>query len=625
MVDNRPGRCSGSVLTPSSFTLNTPYDRILQKEKGDGKDSMRDTNELKSRIQAAAGTKKPQLVLKHAKVLNVFTNELEDADVAITDGVIVGVGEYEGEEEVFLDGAVICPGFIDGHIHLESAMIPPAEFEKAVMPHGTTTVVTDPHEIANVAGTQGIEYMMAATKDLCLSVYFMLPSCVPATGLDESGAVLLADLLKPYYKECRVLGLAELMNAFGTVHTDQDILDKLCDAEEYGKLVDGHAPGLCGKELNAYVTAGVISDHECSGAEEAIEKLRRGQWIMVREGTAAKNLEALISLFEAPYYERCMLATDDKHPGDLIKGGHIDYIIRKAISLGADPVRAVRMGTLHAARYFGLKNLGAVAPGYQADLTVLSDLEQVKVKCVYKKGKLVAENGEFLVPRTEEPEIFKEVQDKVLHSFHLDEIKESDLQLKSHGEHERVFALVPGEILTTEKIVPWKELEGVAPGVDTDQDIVKMAVFERHLNTGHIGIGFIGGYGLKKGAVATSVAHDSHNLLVAGTNDPDMVLAANTVRANEGGLAVVVDGKVIGELKLPIAGLMSLESAEAVEEKLEELKSYTRELGIPDSIDPFMTLAFTSLPVIPKLRLNTYGLIDTDRQKVVPVTWDGEE
>lgn len=587
--------------------------------------TMRDTNVLKSRIQAAAQTVKPQLVLKNARVLNVFTNELENADVAITDGYIAGVGEYDGQEEVDLSGCVICPGFIDGHIHLESSMIPPSEFEKAVMPHGTTAVVTDPHEIANVAGTQGIEYMLAATENLMLSVYFMLPSCVPSTGLDESGAVLLAEQLRPYYNEERVLGLAELMNSFGTVQADQDILDKLYDAKRFGKLTDGHAPGLCGRELNAYVAAGVMSDHECSNASEAIEKLRRGQWIMIREGTAAKNLEALMPLFENPYYERCMLATDDKHPGDLIEGGHIDYIIRKAIKLGADPVKAVRMGTLHAAQYFGLKDLGAVAPGYQADLTVLSDLEQVQVKCVYKKGKLAAEDGRFLGASDEAPKIFREVHDRVLHSFHLDEIKECDLQLEGHGSLQRVFTLVPGEILTTEQIVPWKEMEGVAPGVDLEHDIIKMAVFERHLHTGHIGIGFIGGYGLKKGAVATSVAHDSHNLLVAGTNDRDMVIAANAVRANEGGLAIAADGKLIGELKLPIAGLMSLESAEEVEARLKELKACAKELGIPDTIDPFMTLAFTSLPVIPKLRLNTYGLIDTDLQKVVPVLWNPSE
>lgn len=593
-----------------------------QKEKGIGEGTMRDTNGLKARIQAAAGASKPQLVLKNARVLNVFTNELEHADVAVTDGYIVGVGEYEGVEEKDLSGCVICPGFIDGHIHLESSMIPPSEFEKAVVTHGTTTVVTDPHEIANVAGTQGIEYMLAATEKLKLSVYFMLPSCVPSTGLDESGAVLLAEQLRPYYNEERVLGLAELMNSFGTVQADPDILDKLYDVESFGKLTDGHAPGLKGKELNAYVTAGVMSDHECSDASEAVEKLRRGQWIMIREGTAAKNLEALMPLFNDPYYQRCMLATDDKHPGDLIQGGHIDYIIRKAVKLGADPVKAVRMGTLHAAQYFGLKKLGAVAPGYQADLTVLSDLEQVQVKCVYKKGRLVADNGKFLGESEDSPKVFREVHDRVLHSFQLDEVKESDFQLKEHGSLQRVFTLVPGEILTTEQIVPWKEMEGVAPGVDLEHDIVKMAVLERHLHTGHIGIGFIGGYGLKKGAVATSVAHDSHNLLVAGTNDRDMVIAANAVRANEGGLAIAADGKLIGELKLPIAGLMSLDSAEEVEEKLEELKACARDLGIPETIDPFMTLAFTSLPVIPKLRLNTYGLIDTDMQKVVPVLWD---
>ncbi len=571
---------------------------------------------LAERILAASGAKKASLVLKHARVVNVFTAELEDGDIAIEDGYIVGVGDYEGQTEVELGGAVVCPGFIDGHIHLESSMVAPGEFERSVVPHGTQAVITDPHEIANVAGTEGIRFMMDRTRGLTLDVYFMLPSCVPATGLDESGAVLGAEALSPLYEEERVLGLAELMNSYGTVKADRGILEKVEEARNRSLLIDGHAPGLSGRELNAYVTAGVQSDHECSDAEEAVEKLRRGQWVMIREGTAARNLKALLPLFQEPYYHRCMLVTDDKHPGDLIRLGHLDYIIREAISQGADPVHAVMMGSFHPAMYFGLREVGAVAPGYKANLMVVSDLKEFVVKQVYKNGKLVAENGVMKKEILAAEQRSVETPARVGDSFHLDEIRPEDFHVEKTGNTVRVLCLTPGELTTWEKLAPWVENQGVAPGVSIEQDIVKMAVLERHHNTGHRGLGFLGGYGLKRGAVATSIAHDSHNLIVAGTSDEDMALAANTVRNNRGGLAVVADGKVLGELPLPIAGLMSEEPAEWVDEKLEELKILTRDLGIGDSIDPFMTLAFASLPVIPRLRLNTYGLIDVEKQEI---------
>lgn len=582
---------------------------------------------LESLVLAAAGRRKAELVLKGARVVNVFSEELEEADVAVNDGCIVGLGTYEGETEVDVSGKIICPGFLDGHIHLESSMVAPADFERTVLPHGTTGVITDPHEIANVAGTEGIDYILDETKGLDLDVYVMLPSCVPSTGLDEAGAKLLAEQLRPYYTNPRVLGLAELMNSYGAVQADPDILDKVLDAKKAGKIIDGHAPGIAGNPLNAYVAAGVKSDHECSDIEEALKKLRRGQWIMIREGTAAQNLEALFPLCKAPYYHRCMFVTDDKHPGDLLKLGHIDYIIRKAVRMGADPIAAIKMGSLHTAQYFGLKDRGAVAPGYRADLVVLSDLETMEVCQVYKDGRLAAENGRLKKPEASMQQRRAESVKKaarypcVYQSFHLAEVTEADLLVTPKGERERVLCLTPKELLTWEKIISWTESPGVAPGVNLTEDVVKMAVLERHRNTGHIGTGFLGGYGLTAGAVATSVAHDSHNLIVAGVTDADMVLAANTVRKNQGGLAVVKDGKVLGELALPIGGVMTAAPAEEVEGQLEQLKALTRELGIPDTIDAFMTLAFVSLPVIPKLRLNTYGLIDTDQQKVIEVTF----
>ncbi len=603
---------------------------------------MRQYNDLKKMMDVAAGRRKASLVLKGGTIVNVFTERTEIGDIAIEDGCIAGIGEYDGLVNVDMTGRYICPGFIDGHIHIESSMVSPPEFEKAVLPHGTTTVITDPHEIGNVAGGQGVDYMLKATEGLSLDTFFVMPSCVPSTGLDESGAVLGPEDIKPYYENPRVLGLAEVMNSVGVVAGQEDLMGKLTEAGRRGKVIDGHAPFLRGNELNAYVCSGVWSDHECSDAEEALEKLGRGQWIMIREGTAARNLEALMPLFEAPYYERCMLVTDDKHPGDLISMGHIDYIIRRAVSLGADPIRAIKMGTFNAARYFGLKDRGAVMPGLRADLAVLEDLKDIRVAAVYKDGVLTAKEGVCLgagkekkrnyaageEPRSGSREDTESAEKtaggletafpRVFDSFHMDEVALEDLVLEQKGAMERVIQFKPHELLTEERLVPWQNTPGLAPGVSLEQDIVKAAVFERHLHTGHKGLGFVGGYGLKKGAVATSVAHDSHNLIVVGTNDRDMVLAANAVRKNRGGLAVAAEGQVIGELALPIGGVMSRLSVEEVEEQLQALKVLTRQLGISSDIDAFMTLAFVSLPVIPKLRINTYGVIDVDRQKQVP-------
>ena len=573
---------------------------------------------LREQVAAATGSKKAELVLKNAQIVNVFTQSVETGDIAIEGGYIVGIGNYEGITEKDLGGAYVCPGFLDGHIHIESSMTSPGEFERAVVPHGTTAVITDPHEIANVAGTAGIRFMMQSAQKLDLDVYFMLPSCVPATDLDESGAELLARDLEPFYADEKVLGLAEMMNAFGVTHGDKGCFEKLVQARSLKKAIDGHAPALSGKELNAYVTAGIRSDHECSDFEEAKEKFARGQWIMIRQGTAAKNLKGLMGMFEDPYYQRCLLVTDDKHPGDLIRIGHIDAIIREAVSMGADPIRAIRMGTLNAAAYFGLHDMGAVAPGYKADLAVFDDLRTLNVKQVYKGGKLVAEDGKMLHQKEKITDWSDEIKERVFHSFHRDPITVEELQLKeTTGTHQRVIDMVAHELITRERIEEWKELPGMAPGVDISRDIVKLAAIERHKNTGHVGLGFLGKYGLKRGAVATSIGHDSHNLVIAGVTDEDMVLAGNRVIENGGGLAIALEGKVLADLPLPIGGLMADEPVEVVDEKLEHMKKLSMELGISEDIDAFMTLAFISLPVIPKLRLNTYGVIDVEKHQVV--------
>ena len=573
---------------------------------------------LREQVAAATGSKKAELVLKNAQIVNVFTQSVETGDIAIEGGYIVGIGNYEGITEKDLGGAYVCPGFLDGHIHIESSMTSPGEFERAVVPHGTIAVITDPHEIANVAGTAGIRFMMQSAQKLELDVYFMLPSCVPATDLDESGAELLAKDLEPFYADEKVLGLAEMMNAFGVTHGDKGCFEKLVQARSLKKAIDGHAPALSGKELNAYVTAGIRSDHECSDFEEAKEKFARGQWIMIRQGTAAKNLKGLMGMFEDPYYQRCLLVTDDKHPGDLIRIGHIDAIIREAVSMGADPIRAIRMGTLNAAAYFGLHDMGAVAPGYKADLAVFDDLRTLNVKQVYKGGKLVAEDGKMLHQKEKITDWSDEIKERVFHSFHRDPITVEELQLKeTTGTHQRVIDMVAHELITRERIEEWKELPGMAPGVDISRDIVKLAAIERHKNTGHVGLGFLGKYGLKRGAVATSIGHDSHNLVIAGVTDEDMVLAGNRVIENGGGLAIALAGKVLADRPLPIGGLMADEPVEVVDEKLEHMKKLSVELGISEDIDAFMTLAFISLPVIPKLRLNTYGVVDVEKHQVV--------
>ena len=573
---------------------------------------------LKELIDVATGRKKADLVLKNAMVLNVFTERAERKDVAIYGGVIAGLGGYyEGETETDLSGKMIVPGFMDGHMHLESSLITPAQYERAALPHGTVAVFADPHEIANVAGTDGLDYIMSLCEGMDMRVYFNMPSCVPAAPLEESGETLEADDLLPYYDRPNVVGLAEVMNSVGVTAGDEKLLRKISDARERGRIVDGHAPFLSGMELNAYAAAGVRSDHECTNTQEAVEKISRGQWIMIREGTAAKNLSGLIGLTQPPYCYHAMFCTDDRHPEDLIYEGHIDNILRKAVAMGADPFKAVRMCTLNPAAYFGLKDCGAVAPGYRADIAVINDLSDFNVEKVYIGGRLVAENGSVL---KDSPDVLPDNK-KILNSFHMPAVDPSMLILPEIKHAMRVIRLKKHELLTDELIVEPSPYAREHNGVDVDEDILKAVVFERHHDTGHIGIGYIKGYGLKSGAIATSVAHDSHNLIVIGTNEADIALAAETVRSMQGGLVVVNNGEVLETLALPIAGLISPLPAEEVNSKLKKLKRAASALGVSRDIDPFMTLAFVSLPVIPVLRLNGKGLINVNRQEIVEATF----
>lgn len=555
-------------------------------------------------IAVAAGREKADLVLKNAKYLNVFSNEFLCGDIAVANGLIAGVGKYDGKTEIDVSGKLVLPGFIDAHIHLESSMVTPAEFAKAVVAHGTTTVITDPHEITNVMGIDGVEFMIQASQNLPIDVHFMMPSCVPATEIDESGAELDCKDIDLYLdNNKKVLGLAEMMNYVGVINGDKNVLSKIVTSQAHHKKIDGHAPELSGNDLNAYIAAGVYSDHECSTFENALEKLRKGQFIMIREGTAAHNLKALMPLLTQQYYSRCMFATDDKHPSDLLYGGHIDYIVKQALKNGADPIVALKTATHHAARYFLLNNKGAIASGYLADIVVVDNLEDFNVETVFKRGKLVfdGEVKDFSAPTVDE-----KLAEKCFDTFHLDSVTPSSFKVDGKLG---LIGLVGGELLTRNL--------GTADKIDVENDILKIACIERHKGTNHIGVGYVKGYSLKSGAVATSVAHDSHNIITVGCNDDDIAVAVNAIKDSKGGIAVVENGKIKALLELPIAGLMSDEPLTTVNEKLENAKSSAYELGADKSIDPFMTLSFLSLPVIPSLRITTKGVFDAENWKML--------
>ena len=555
-------------------------------------------------VEVASGREPADLVLKNATYVNVFCNELSHGDIAVAEGLIVGMGEYHGKEEIDVSGKLVLPGFVDAHVHLESALVSPKEFAKAVLPHGTTTVITDPHEIANVMGADGIEYMLQATEGLPVDVRFMLPSCVPATPLDESGAVLDYRAIDSFYDHPRIEGLAEVMNYVGVENADPLVLEKIVAAQAHHKKIDGHAPGLSGNGLNAYIAAGVYSDHECYDVEDAIAKLSRGQYIMIREGTAAHNLDALLPLLTPQYYTYCMFCSDDKHPSDLLERGHIDYIVKRAIRSGVDPIIAVKAASHHAARYFLLNNRGAIAPGFLGDFVIIDNFEDFNIEKVYKRGILMFDGK--TVSDFPTPEIDPNLVARAHDTFHVAHLTAEDF---AESRPRGVIGLVAKEIVSSD--------EGYASKIDVDADILKIAVIERHKNTHHIGIGYIKGYGLKSGAVATSISHDSHNIIVVGTNEQDMADAVNRVVELGGGIVVMDGGKVCGEVQLQIAGIMSEEPLIEVNEKLEAAKESAFALGVSRDIDPFMTLSFMALPVIPTLRLTTRGVIDVVTQRYI--------
>jgi len=564
---------------------------------------------IKRRIDIAAGRVKPSLVLKNGKIVNVFSGEIIDGDIAIDGQKIVGIGKYEGLKEIDLEGKYISPGFIDSHVHIESSMATPGEFARAIVPRGTTTVIADPHEIANVCGMKGIEYILECSENIPLGVYVMLPSCVPATTFENAGAILKAEDLKKLINHERVLGLGELMDYPNVIKGKADIIDKLIMAD--GKIIDGHGPAIKDKELNAYVVAGVRTEHECSTVEEMIDRLRLGMYILIREGSAARNLKALINGVSKQNIRRCLFCADDKHPEDILLNGHIDHNLRLAVEEGIDPISAIQMATINAAECYGLKHLGAIAPGYDADIVILEDLQNFKALKVFKKGKLVAKDNKALF------NVDIGNYSKVTDTVNIKTVTDENLKIKLQSDTVNIIKILPHS-LVTEKIIEKVATENGFFKYSDDKDILKLVVVERHRATGNIGIGLVQNFQLKGGAIASTIAHDSHNLIVIGDNDKDILLAIEEVTKVGGGITIASNGEILQTLQLPIGGLMSIEPIEKIHADLGQMLSIAYDkLGVNPEIEPFMTLAFLALPVIPDLKLTDMGLFDVVNFKFI--------
>lgn len=564
--------------------------------------------EISELVRYARGDLPAERLLKNARVINVLSGEIVKTNIAIVHSRIIGLGDYEAEEIIDLEDAYVAPGFIDAHVHIESAMTPPSEFARAVVPRGTTAVITDPHEIANVLGIDGIRFMFESAKHGPLSMYVMASSCVPATEMETNGAELHWYDLVSLQNDPWVLGLAEVMNFPGVVNGEDEVLNKLRIFQN--AVIDGHAPGLSGKALQAYIGAGISSDHECMTLEEAQEKLAAGMMIFIREATNAHNLKTLLPLVTPVNQHRICFCTDDRQPADLLDQGHIDYMVRTAIAEGIDPIIAIRLATWNPARHYRLHDRGAIVPGYRADLIVFNDLQAPRPHMVFRGGKLVAQNGKMLLPRRELP------RRGLRHTMSVawDKV---DLRIPAEGEMARVIGAIPDQLITQHLIEPILRQDGLAL-TDIDRDILKMAVIERHQHTGRVGKGFVHGLGLKQGALASSIAHDHHNIVVIGVDDASMMSAARRVADLGGGMVVAHGERILAEVPLPLAGLMSPEPIEVVRDQVDQALTAAHALGSPLH-DPFMAMSFLALEVIPSLKLTDQGLVDVDKFEFVPL------
>ncbi|HZH59567.1 MAG TPA: adenine deaminase [Metabacillus sp.] len=567
------------------------------------------------KLAASAKKTKADIVVKNGKIIDVFNGEFIEEDIAIQDGVIIGIGQYEGENIIDAKGKYISPGFIDGHVHIESAMVTPQQFSQVVVPHGVTTVITDPHEIANVSGSAGIQFMIDSAKNLPLNIFFMLPSCVPATPFENAGATLSAQDLKPFYQEQSVVGLAEVMDFPSVFHQEQSMMEKLVDANQLGKKIDGHAAGISGDALNVYATAGIKTDHECVTPDEAYERLKRGMYLMLREGSAARDVKALLPVITEKNARRCLFVTDDKHLDDLIAEGSIDYNILLSIENGLDPITAYQMATLHAAECFGLDTKGAIAPGYDADFVFLDDLEAVKVNEVFIKGELIAADGHCVHSSYKE----ETIPSALLNTIHIHEIGLENIQITCPKEASaNIIEIIPNKIITKHIVEKVDSIDGYfQPSITNDQ--LKMAVIERHTSTGNIGLGIVKGFGLTSGAIASTVAHDSHNIIALATNDQDLLKAVDALKAMGGGLVVVKEQEVIASLPLEISGLMTTTPFTQINEKLKQIDKALYEIGFSKNFNPFLTMSFLALPVIPELKLTDLGLFQVKDFKHISV------
>ncbi len=565
-------------------------------------------------IDVAKGDLPADILLKNVRMVNVFTGEVYGTNVALAGDWIAGVGEdyREGHEILDMEGLFLLPGFVNGHLHLESTLLHPAEYARLALPRGTTTVILDPHEIANVLGLAGIQAFMDSSQDLPLDFFFLAPSCVPATELETAGASLSAREVAKLLQHERVLGLGEMMNFPGVLRKDPGVLEKIQVARKKGKRVDGHAPLLSGKTLNAYIAAGIDSDHECTTQEELQEKLRLGMWGLIREGTAAKNLRDLLPAVTPKNSRRCLFVLDDLDPGTLSRQGDMDHVLRRAVSFGLDPVTAVQMATLNPAERFGLRDRGAIAPGRVADLAVVEDLKNFQVHITFKNGTVAAREGKAY------PILRNEFDPKTSRTVKIKPIDATSFRLPLASEKGWVIGVIPDQLLTRKLSLPVKKNSQGEAVSDPAADVLKIAVLERHHASGNIGLGLVQGLGLKKGALGSTIAHDSHNAVIVGTNDADMMKAADEIIRMQGGLVVVDGQEVKASLPLPLAGLISLEPAEKVVSRMEALHKAAQEIGSPLP-HPFLTLSFLALPVIPELKLTDKGLVDVAAFRIIPI------